>query len=109
MPVSNNIFISPPFVVLVDALMVKEEEDTLKHLVICLAAKWRQLYHQKCRYVQSRFATTMVRATPFCIRGSRVPAISIIIQRPQWEDGAGLNNYQQGKNGTSNNNNIHWL
>ena len=75
-----------PFVASVDGLLGVEATATLKRIPSPLASKWKQPYSQKCGYV----AITMVRATHRCIRGSRVPAHRISLQRPQWEDGAGL-------------------
>ena len=64
---------------------------TLKRIASRLATKWKQYYSKTCRKVKSRIAITLVRATHRCIEGSRVPAHRISVQRPQWEDGAGLN------------------
>ena len=79
-----------PFVDFVDILLWVEATATLKRIVSCLASKWKQPYLKTCGYVTSRIAITLVRATHRCIRGSRVPAHKISVQRPQWEDGAGL-------------------
>ena len=80
-----------PFVASVDGLMGVEATATLKRIASRLATKWKQSYLKTCEYVKSRIAITLVRATHCCIRGSRVPAHRIRVQRPQWEDGAGLN------------------
>ena len=45
----------------------------------------------KWGYVKSRIAINLVRATHWCIRGSRVPEHQISVHHPQWEDGARLN------------------
>ena len=79
-----------PFVASVDGLLGVEATATLKRIASRLASKWKQPYSQTCGYVTSRVAITMVRATHRCIRGLRVPAHRISVQRPQWEDGAGL-------------------
>ena len=42
MSVSNNVIDPPTFVVSVNGFMGTEVEDTMKHLVIFLTAKWRQ-------------------------------------------------------------------
>ena len=79
------------FVALVDGLLGVEVTVTLKRLASRLATKWKQSYSKACGYVMSRIAITFVRATHRCIRGSRVSVHRISVQRPQWEDGAGLN------------------
>ena len=72
-------------------LLGVEEMATLKMIASRLATKCRQTYSKTCGYVKSRVAITLVRATHRCLRESRVPAHRISVQRPQWEDGAGLN------------------
>ena len=79
------------FVASVDGLLGVEATATLKRLASRLATKWKQSYSKTCGYVKSRIAITLVRATHRCIRGSRVPAHRINVQRPQWEDRAGIN------------------
>ena len=79
-----------PFVASVDGLLGVEATATLKRIASRLASKWKQLYSKTCGYVMSRIAITLVRATHRCIRGSRVPAHKISLQRSQWEDGEGL-------------------
>ena len=83
--------IFPPFVALVDGLLGVEATAILKRLSSRLAIKWKKSYSNKCGYVKSSIAITLVRSTHRCIRGYRVPAHRISVQRPQWEDGAGLN------------------
>ena len=80
-----------PFVASVDGLLGVEATATLKSIASRLATKWRQPYSKTCGYVKSRVSITLVRATHRCLRGSRLPAHRINVQRPQWEDGAGLN------------------
>ena len=80
-----------PFVASVDGLLGVEATATLKRISSRLAPKWRQTYSKTCGYVKSRVAIALVRATHRCLRGSRVPAHHISVQRPKWEDGAGLN------------------
>ena len=77
-----------PFVSSVDGLLRVEATATLKRIASRLATKWKQSYSETCGYVKSRVAITLVRTTHRCIRGSRVPAHRISMQRPQWEDGA---------------------
>ena len=71
------------FVASVDELLKVEATDTLKRTASRLASKWRQSYSKMCGYVNIRIAITLVRATHWCIRGSRVPAHRISVQRPQ--------------------------
>ena len=80
-----------PFVPSMDRLLGPEATATLKRIASGLATKWKQPYSNTCGYVKSRVSITLVRATHHCIRGSRVPAHRISVQRPQWEDDAGLN------------------
>ena len=80
-----------PFVASVDGPLGVEATATLKKLSSLLATKWKQSYSKTCRYVNSRIAITLVRSIHRCMRGSRVPSHQISVQRPQWEDGAGLN------------------
>ena len=74
-----------------DGLLGVEETATLKRISSRLATNRKQSYSKTCGYVKSRIAITLVRATHRCIGGSRVTAHRISVQRPQWEDGAGLN------------------
>ena len=80
-----------PFVASVDGLLDVEATATLKRIAIRLAKKWRQPYSWTCGYVKSRISVTLVRATHWCIRGSSVLAHRISVQRPQWEESAGIN------------------
>ena len=73
-----------PFVASVYGLMGVEATANLKKLASILATKWKQSYSKTCGYVKIRIATTSVRATHRCIRGSRVPAHRISMQWPQW-------------------------
>ena len=80
-----------PFVASVDRLLGVETTATLKRITNRLATKWKQSYSKTCGYVKIRISIILVRATHHCIRGSQVPAHRISVQRPQWEDGVGLN------------------
>ena len=71
-----------PFVAFVDGLMGVEETANLKIIASRLSTKWKQPYSKTCGYVKSRVAITLVRITHHCIRGSRVPAHRISVQRP---------------------------
>ena len=72
-----------PFVDSVDGLLGVEAKSTLKILTSLLATKWRQPYSKTCRYVNSRIAINLVRATHRCIWVSRVPTHRITVKRPQ--------------------------
>ena len=52
-----------PFVASVDRLLGVEATSTLKRLSSRLATKWKQPYSNKCGYIKSRIAITLVRAT----------------------------------------------
>ena len=56
-----------PFVASGDRLLGVEATATLKRLASHLATKWKQSYSKTCRYVKSRIAITLVRATHCCI------------------------------------------
>ena len=71
-----------PFVASVDGLLGVEATATLKRISSRLATKWRQPYSKTCGYVKSRVAINLVRATHCCLRGFRVPAHRISMQRP---------------------------
>ena len=80
-----------PFVASVDVMQGVEATAILKRIASLLATKWWLPYSKTYGYVKSRVAITLVRATHCCLRQSWVPAHRISVQRPQWEDGAGLN------------------
>ena len=80
-----------PFFASVVGILVVEAGTTLKRLASRLTKKWQQTYSKMCRYVESRIAITLVRATHQCIRGSRVTSHKISVQLLQWDNGAGLN------------------
>ena len=80
-----------PFVASVDGLLAVEATATLKRIVSRLATKWKQSYSKTCKYVNSRIAITLVRATHRYIPGSWVSAHRISMQQPQWYDGEGIN------------------
>ena len=79
------------FVASLDGFLGVEVTATLKSIASRLGTKWRKPYSKTCGYVKSRIAITLVRATHRCIQGSRMPAHQFSVQRPQWEDGTGLN------------------
>ena len=83
-----------PFVASVDELIGVEEEATHKRISRRLTNNWKEPYSHTCGYVKNILAINLVRATHRCIRGNRVPASQIRVNRPQWEDGAGLHLFQ---------------
>ena len=72
-----------PLVDSVDRLLGVEAEVTLKRIFSRLAKNRKEPYSRTCRYVNSRFAITLVRATHRCIQGDRVPDFQISMKRPQ--------------------------
>ena len=52
--------------------------------------KWEESYSWACGYVKGGVVITIVPVTHLCIRGDLVLASLIIMQLPQWEEGAGL-------------------
>ena len=71
-----------PLLSSLDGLLGVEATATLKRLASCLATKWKQSYSKMYGYVKIRIAITLVCDTHHCIRGSRVPAYRISVQRP---------------------------
>ena len=67
----------------------------MKHLAICLTTDWKQPYYRIRGYVWIKISIEMARSTHCCIQGSLVLTSQISVQRPQWEDGAGLHLYRQ--------------
>ncbi len=84
-----------PFVASTDGLLGKESRTLLKKLSALLAEKWEKPYSEICGYVNARMSIAMVRATHFCLRGSRIPMSQMSNRRPQWEDKAGLGLFQR--------------
>ena len=80
-----------PFVASVDGILDVEAADNLKRISRRLATKWQQPNLRTCGYVKSRITINLVWATHQCIQWSKVPEHWISVQRPQWEDGDGLN------------------
>ena len=84
-----------PFVASTDGLLGKESRTLLTKLSALLAEKWEKPYSEICGYVNARMSIAMVRATHFCLRGSRIPMSQMSNRRPQWEDKAGLGLFQR--------------
>ena len=72
-----------PFVASVDSLLRIEAAVTLKCIVSRLPKKWKEPFSRTCRYMKSRVAITIVRATHHCIRGAKVPASQFSVKPPQ--------------------------
>jgi hypothetical protein len=67
----------------------KEAKTLLKKLSSLLAEKWEKPYSEVCGYVNAQIIAVM-RATHFCLCGSRIPTSKMSKCLPQWEDKAGL-------------------
>ena len=80
-----------PFFASVDGILGVEASATPKRIATRLATKWRKQYYRTRGYVNIRIATTLMRATHWCIRDSRVLAHKISVHRLQWEDSSGIN------------------
>ena len=80
-----------PFFSSVNGLMDLEAMATQKRITSRLATKCRQTYSRIFIYVKRSITITLVRATHWCIQGSRVTAHMISVQRLQWEDGSKIN------------------
>jgi hypothetical protein len=68
----------------------KEANTLFKKLAALLAEKCEKPYSQVSGYVNARMSVAIVRATPLCLRGSRIPTSKTSRRLPQWEDKAGL-------------------
>ena len=79
-----------PFVAPIDGLLGVEAGDTMKRISSRLTTRWHQPHSRMCRYVKSRIAITLVRATHRCIRGFRLLANRISVQHLKWEYGSRL-------------------
>eukprot|EP01068_Selenidium_serpulae_P010606 Selendium_serpulae@DN5499_c0_g1_i6.p1 len=74
-----------PFVVTVDGASGDEATALIRSIARRLSAKWAIPYSQTAGWVRQRIAFAIIRATHFCLRGSRVRWRSLGI-----EDGGGL-------------------
>jgi predicted lipase len=68
----------------------KEAKTLLKKLSSLLAEKWEKPYSIVCGYANAQMSIAIVRATHFCLRGSRIPTSQMSNRHPKWEDKAGL-------------------
>ena len=75
----------------IDGLLGVEAAAKLKRVASRLTKKWQKPYHRTCRYINIRIVIILERATYRYIRGYRVTAYTIIVQRLQWEESNGLN------------------
>ena len=86
-----------PFFDSANRMLGVEATATLKRIASRLTTKLWKLYSRTCGYFKSSIAITLVRATRWCKWVSRVPAHKISSQRPQWEDGAGINLFRSAR------------
>eukprot|EP00978_Attheya_sp_CCMP212_P006362 scaffold14401_cov59-Attheya_sp.AAC.1 len=64
-----------PFVSSVDAgLLGKEATELIKRLASLTASHWGTTYSKVCGYFKARMSISILRATHYCLRGSRVSA-----------------------------------
>ena len=68
-----------------------EAVANLKMIARHLTTKYRQTYYRTRRCIKSRIAITVEQSKHRYIQGSRMPTYNISVQRPQWENGAGIN------------------
>ena len=82
-----------PFVVSVDGLIGKEGRSLLKQLSSRLEDKWKKPQSVVAGIVQSRMSFAILRATNYCIRGSRTP-FNKVSREIQWDGGSGTALYE---------------
>ena len=83
-----------PFVVSVDdSLIGKEGWSLLKQLSLPLAEKWKKPQSVVAGIVRSRMSFAILRATNYCIRGSRTP-FHKVSREIQWDGGSGTALYE---------------
>ena len=71
----------------VDGLLAREADLTLQRLADKLSRKWDKPYAEVMGWMRTRLSFAILRATNYCVRGSRVKWRSGV----GMEDGAGLN------------------
>ena len=71
-------------------LLGEEAKAFNKQVGSKLAEKWKSTYSAVIGFVNARVSIAILRATHFCLRGSRVPYRDISTKRSNWDDGAGL-------------------
>ena len=76
-----------PFVLSVDGLLAREADLTLQRFADKLSRKWDKPYAEIMGWMRTRLSFAILRATNYCVRGSRVKWRSGV----GMEDGAGLN------------------
>ncbi len=70
-----------PLVFTVDGAMAPETAKAVRHLSERLASKWDAPRGFVTQYVRSRLAISLVRATTYCLRGSRAPGARMRLPR----------------------------
>ena len=75
-----------PFVLSVDGLLAREADLTLQRFADKLSRKWDKPYAEVMGWMRTRLSFAILRATNYCVRGSRVKWRSGV----GMEDGAGL-------------------
>ena len=79
-----------PLIVSLDGIFGFEANNIVKRLSGMIARKWHKPYSWVCAFVRGRLSIAVIREVNRCIRGSRVPAKFMSLERPLWEDGSGL-------------------
>ena len=65
-------------------------EDLAEETITQARQKWEKPYSEVREFVNVRMSIAIVRATPLCLRGSRIPTSKMRNRLPQWENKAGL-------------------
>ena len=78
-----------PFVVSVDGYMGREADKSLRRLADALVWKWEKRYSWAIDWVRAYMSVSVIRATNFCLRGSRMKWRSAQ-HGTGFEDGGGL-------------------
>ena len=82
-----------PFVVSVDGIIGREGRSLLKQITLRLADKWKKPQSVVAGIVRSRMSFAILRATNYCIRGSRTP-FHKVSREIQWDGGSGTALYE---------------
>ena len=90
---SNGGHLCPSLCLLHDGLIGKEGRSLLKQLSLRLADKWKKPQSVVASIVWSRMSFAILRATNYCIRGSRTP-FHKASREIQWDDGSGTALYK---------------
>ena len=79
-----------PYVCDCYGLLGSEAKAVNKKLAAKLANKWKAPYSSTCGFINARISIAIIKATPLCLRGSRIPFRNMSSKWCQWDDGAGL-------------------